>query len=227
MDSKLSAVLTEMIPRSAGGLMRIAKVPGGMVSKEDIKQEMWLAAAEQEGLLLTHLANGNTSAIRTVLMSAAKRAIQEEHRQQRIKKAALAGYEPHDEVFYTTGALRRLLPMYLDALDEDGIIPERPPQGREHTGKVSGSVSYGDYLATMADVDRAFKALSESKQKLLGRYFAYPQGKGGWTHTEISSAMGMPPDELNSRVQVAVNALQRELGGQNPWNKGPTPKRGG
>ena len=232
MDSKLEAHLKVEIPRLASVLARVKRQDreqdtGTLVSRDDLTQEMWLAAADREETLAKHLADGNETAIRTVLMSAGQRMIRAEVREQRTRKAAAAGYETYDEAFYPIGSLRRLLPMYLDALDDDGLIPERPPVGREQAGKVSGdSASYGDYLATMMDIHRAFVAISPAKQKILERYFSYPQGSGGWTHTEIASAMGMPPNELSPRIHHALSALQRELGGQNPWTRGPTPGRG-
>lgn len=233
MDSKLEAYLKGEIPRLASVLARVKRQDreqdtGTLVSREDLTQEMWLAAASREETLAKHLVDGNETAIRTVLMSAGQRMIREEVREQRTKKALTAGYETYDEAFYPIGSLRRLIPMYLDALGDDGLIPESPPAGRERAGKVSGgSGTYGDYMATMVDIDRAFRSLTAAKQKILERYFAYPQGSGGWTHTEIASAMGMAPNELSPRVHHALSALQRELGGQNPWNRGPTPGRGG
>jgi len=221
MDSELVAALSDMIPRVTGIVQRLTRVQfGATTSKEDIEQEMWLAAAENELVLLKHLANENESAIRTVLMTAGSRLVGGELREQRAKKAAAAGYEPHDEVYYSIGSLRRLMPMYFD-----NDVAERPPQGRESAGKVSGgTMTYGDYLITMVDLDRAYQALPQGKQKILARYFAHPQGSGGFTHTEIAGRMGMTPGELGSRVQVALRALQRQLGGQSPWQRGPTPK---
>lgn len=222
MDSDLTAELTDMIPRIAALVLRLTRVyHGATTSREDLEQEMWLAAVEHEPMMRKHMDNGNEAAMRTILLAAGNRLVGGELREERAKKAAQAGYETHDEVFYTQGALRRLIPMYLD-----GEIADRPPQGRESAGKVSGgSMTYGDFLVTMVDVDRAFQSLSPSKQKLLTRYYSYPQGSGGFTHTEIAGRMGMRPNELGSRVQSALKAMQKELGGQSPWNRGPSPKK--
>lgn len=222
MDTDLAVALADMIPRVASLVLRVSKVQyGPTTSKEDIEQEMWLAVAEHQDVIDKHYAEENEAAIRTILMTAGSRLIGNELREARAKKAAAAGYETYDEVFYTIGSLRRLMPMYFD-----NDIAERPPQGREQAGKISGGVlTYGDYLVTMVDIDRAFKALSMSKQKLLTRYYSYPQGSGGFTHTEIAGRMGMRPNELGSRVQVALKALQKQLGGQSPWNRGPAPKQ--
>jgi len=228
MDPQLEAVLKELIPRVVKDVRRAAKTPAdSLVTAEDLEQDLWVAALEETDQLGRHAEAGNTAAVRTVLASAARRVLRKEEREQRERKALLAGYETHDEEFYSVGALKRLLPMWLDATANGGELPDSPPKGREQPGKVSGgSGTYGEYTATMVDVDRAFGSISPAKQKILERYFSYPQGSGGWTHTEISSAMGMKPHELSSRVYHALSALQRELGGQNPWNRGPTPGRG-
>lgn len=218
MDSKLEAHLIEAIPRAAAQRRRINKQDmdqiASSVSPDDVVQEMWLIALDNEAVLLSHLAEGNDRAITTILMSGALRMIRAEVQQTRTLKAVEAGYETYDEEFYSAGALRRLIPMYLD-----GGVCERPPVAREQTWKVSGGGSggYGEYMTVMADIDQGFKSLSEAKRKILTRYFAYPQGSGGLTHTEIASRMGMPPGELKSRVHSAIQTLQRRLGGSNPW----------
>jgi hypothetical protein len=225
MDAKLQAHLTTLIPKLATGVMRDARRDlaslwnqgqegGGSApipfDREDVQQEMWVAAVDRETRLTEHLANGNTHAIAVILKRAGKNLATQEKREIRAKKAKLAGYEPMDEQFYSVGSLRRLLPMYLD-----GGVTETPPAGRELSGHVSGGGSggYGDYLIVMADVDVAFNSLPAGKRKILARYFSYPQGSGGWTHTEIASAMGMPPGQLSGRVHYALRALQSRLGG--------------
>lgn len=220
MDADLTVYLTKAIPRAASKRARLSRSElgetGGLVSIEDIEQEMWAVALESETALAKHLKDSNEHAITTVLMSGAQRMIRGEVREQRTKKAVAEGYETYDEEFYSIGSLRQLVPMYLD-----GGVTERPPVGREQAGKVSGgSASYGDYLMTMTDIDAAFKALTVAKRKIVERYFAYPQGSGGWTHTEIASAMGMPPEQLSSRVHHALRAMQRTLGGESPWKEG-------
>lgn len=220
MDAQLEAHLTDEIPRLASRRARINRQDmdevSAVIGLEDVKQEMWLAAVENEAVLVKHLADGNVRAINTVLMTAAQRMIRAEVRDTRTRKAAEAGYETYDEEFYSIGALRRLLPFYLD-----GGVTETPPASRELTWRVSGGGSggYGEYLTVMTDIDVAYKGLSEAKRKILRRYFEYPQGSGGFTHNEIAGRMGMDPDELSSRVHRALGAVQRKLGGQSPWTR--------
>lgn len=220
MDAQLEALLENEIPKLASKLGRIKRQDMDEISPvadlDDVKQTMWLAAVEREQLLVKHLDEGNVHAVRTVLMTAAQRMIRDEVRDQRTRKAVEAGYETYDEEFYSVGSLRRLLPMYLD-----GGVCETPPASRELTWRVSGGGDggYGEYLTVMTDIDQAFNRLSEAKRKILSRYFAYPQGSGGWTHNEIAGAMGMAPGELSSRVHRGLRVLQQELGGRNPWGK--------
>jgi hypothetical protein len=124
------------------------------------------------------------------------------------------GYSTDDEAFYSTGLLAQLIPLYLD-----GGVAAEPPKGREVSREVSSTEESGNYLALMLDVDRAMGAISEHHRKILQRYYAYPQGSGGWTHEEISGAMGITPDACRQRVHRARRAMQRYLGGENPWKR--------
>lgn len=217
MATDVNALLQELIPGVVKQVTRGLSTPAGsLISAEDLTQDMWVAALEHLDLITSHAEEGNSEAIKLILKRQAKRHIAAEQREQRTRKAALEGYETYDEEFYSVGALRRLLPMFLD-----GGVTERPPTGREQSWKVSGGGSggYGDYTVVMSDIDVAFGKLSQGKQKILSRYFTFPQGSGGFTHTEIAGRMGMEPGELSSRVHHALRSLQRNLGGQSPWDK--------
>jgi hypothetical protein len=182
---------------------------------------MWLAAVEDHEEINTLAAEAAEATVETRLSRVAAREQAREERDYRARKAYAAGYQPHDEAFYTVGSLRRLLPAYLD----DGVT-EHAPQGREVTGaKPSSSGTYGDWLCTMLDLDAAMAAVRPYHRRILERYFAYPQGSSGWTHEEIASALGIPADTLRKRVYRALRALQGELGGKSPYVGAPA--RGG
>jgi hypothetical protein len=175
---------------------------------------MWLAACEQAAKVEALSAEGPVAALEVLLTRAATAAQAAEEREYRARKALRAGYAPRDEQFYSVGALRRLLPAYLD-----GGVSAAPPQGRDGSAgaRPTGAEQYGDWLCTMTDLDTALSAVSGYHRGILTRYFEFPQGKSGWSHQEISSALGIPPETLRKRVYRALKAVQRELGGDSPY----------
>ena len=215
LSPALASLLRDMIPRAAA---RKRRELSGALSLEDLEQEMWLAVLEHAEVLEDHCRDGNEEAVRTILNHAAAMALRAEERQDRAKKAVAAGYKTQDEIFYSLGFLRRLLPLYFEC----GY--------RELAGTAE------EYQVAMMDVGRAFKALPGHRQRDLKRYFSFPprymvewEGSAeihGFSHTEIANALGVRPDILGSRVHHALKSLQKELGGQNPWNRGPSPRKG-
>lgn len=200
------SVLSDLIPEVAKQRHRWFPEP----SVEDLEAELWLAAVEQADWVEEH--TGNQELLRGWLRKVARRAQKAEERTYRAERAYASGYHPTDEAFYSLRVLRNLLPAYLD----QGIT-EHPPKGRVEAirGHSDGS-EYGNWLVMMMDIEQGLKSMPEGQARLLRNYFSYPQGSGGWTHIEISGAMGQNPEALYSRVNRALGALQRELGGANP-----------
>src|SRR5690348_15824723 len=108
----LQVTLAELIPAIAARKRRDAH---GAIDVEDLEQEMWLAATEHQEILTQHSEDGNEDAIRAILGRAANRALRAEEREDRAKKALNAGYQTHDEIFYSLGLLRRLLPLFYES----------------------------------------------------------------------------------------------------------------
>lgn len=181
---------------------------------EDIEQEMWAGALEKRDTLEKLLEEGQEYFVRQRLRGAAWKAVRDDNRYRRTVKALASGYRPEDEQFYTPGLLRQLVPLYLD----NGVT-ERPPQGHEMAGRVSGGGGTGDYMAMMLDVAWAFSEIPEYHRRILERYYVYPQGSRGWKHAEIASALGINPETLRHRRDRAIRALRSKLGGRNPWNR--------
>jgi hypothetical protein len=203
-------LLHDLIPRIASKRRKYYKG----VSRDDLEGCMWVAAVEAAGRVEALSAAGAVAPLEALLTRAATAAQAAEEREYRAKKALRAGYAPRDEQFYSIGALRRLMPAYLD-----GGVSEQPPQGRDGSSaaRPTGAESYGDWLCTMMDLDTAMRAISAFHRRTLEDYFQYPQGSGGWSHLEISSALGLPPETVKKRVYRALRALQRALGGESPY----------
>lgn len=204
------ALLSDVIPKVAGGRCKFFPLP----RLDDLKSELWLAAFEDAVTVNRLVEDGEVGAVETLLQRAGRRVQLGEERRYRAERAYALGYTPAEECFYSVGLLRVLIPAYLD-----GGVSEQPPRRRDESGPVrpGGGAEYGDWQVMMLDIQTGLSALPGWQRTLLERYFAYPQGSGGWTHLEIASAMREKPDALRQRVYRALKALQDRLGGPSPY----------
>jgi DNA-directed RNA polymerase specialized sigma24 family protein len=204
------AILADLIPDVAKRRHKFVPVP----PLEDLEADLWLAACEDSGRVNALAGEDARAGIELLLSRAARRVQLAEEREYRARRAYALGYAPADEQFYSLGALRALLPAYLD-----GGVSEHPPKKRDGSGPVrpGGGAEYGDWQVMMMDVQSGLAALPPWQRRLLTDYFTYPQGSGGWTHLEISSAMREEPEALRVRVYRALKALQDRLGGASPY----------
>jgi hypothetical protein len=209
LSGPLTEFLAQAIPQEAAPVSRAYKP----VPREDLEQEMWAKVLGDRDNFERLVTQGAYGVARKWLRQAAWKLVREDERYRRAVKAAQAGYAGSDEQFYSTGVLRKLIPMWLD----NGSA-ERPPQGREQP-KVSGSGGSSDYQAMMLDVSYGMSRIKGHHGSILKRYYEFPQGSGGYTHLEIAGRLGIEPDALRMRVNRALGALQRQLGGRNPWNR--------
>lgn len=204
------AMLHELIPALVK--KRVRGYRG--VSGDDLEAVCWLAAVEQAGTVDTLAAEGSAAAVEALLTRAVTAAQSAEEREQRARRAAAHGYHPQDEQFYSLPLLRALLPAWLD-----GGVSEHPPQSREDSAGArppASSGGYGEWPVMMLDIDAGMKAIKPYHRERLVKYFRFPQGSSGWTHAEISSAMGLQPETLRKQIYRALKALQDELGGGGP-----------
>jgi hypothetical protein len=187
------------------------------IPQEDLEQQFWVGVLPHRAELEALIEEGETVRAKMDARQYAVKAglvlAREQDRHERGVRALKAGYGAEDECFYSVGLLRKLIPAYLDS-----GITENPPKGRDIAGPGHGDPAEGgNWRASMIDVDYAYWKISAANRNLLGRYFSYPHGAGGWTHIEIASAMGIQPVALEGRVSRALRAMQRKLGGSNPW----------
>jgi hypothetical protein len=208
----LAEYLATAIPKVSRGLHRNYK----SLEADDIAQEMWVGALKRLKYLEANFAAGDLKLVDVEIRRAGWRACKEDERIRRAEKAAKEGYHPDDEQFYTAGLLQVLIPSFLD-----GGVTAEPPRGRSQrrSGLLSES---GDYLAMMTDLSAAMDRLKPHQRRTLEVYYAAPQGDdpdSRFTRNQIAASMGLTLEALMMRVNRAVRALQRELGGDNPWRR--------
>lgn len=154
----------------------------------------------------------------------------------RREKAARDGYDINDEVFYSAKRLEQLLEWLLS----EGL-EERAPIGRaESVSRSTGDPSEGGgHLASLLDVQRGLELLDDHYRQRLEVRFGKLAGFSddqianmaqseirtltGWHHEKLRYVLGTTGDQVRHRVDTALRRLQWELGGSNPWNRGPMP----
>lgn len=202
------------------------------VEMPDIYQEILLWAVENgidgseipadapEDQIAADVRTDAIKALRYKLRDAGGQYCRQQERTRRREKAAASGYSVEDEAFYGLGQLRLLVEQYMT----HGVT-ERPPVGRADSVRRTGDPAEGGtWMASLADVERGLKALPPNyRYRLWWRYAEHAEE----TDEEVAWQCGLTEGQVRGRVRTALQALQRELGGGNPWQRGPTPKPAG
>jgi hypothetical protein len=77
-----------------------------------------------------------------------------------------------------------------------------------------------NYLVILIDVVAAYRRLPEGMQRLLKTYYSVSQEdteQGRWDREGLAGSMGLTADALRQRAFRALQRLQDELGGADPW----------
>lgn len=135
------------------------------------------------------------------------RCLDNEFRDYAVDIKDQAGGQPrHGAYWYTPNELKVLLPSMLD--------PEKwhdPPQS-EGGGRSSRSAAEGgNWIATLADVSRAFSRLSQKDQLLLRALH-----HEGVRNKDLAAAEDVTEATMSYRHTQALKRLLRELGGERP-----------
>ncbi len=119
-------------------------------------------------------------------------------------KAQREGYANHDNYYYSTRQLRRLLPHYY--LDEQIEV-----------NGLAAQLNCPDRDAYM-DIERGLSLLSErDRQNLFGWFWMEPE-MGGVCQI-LADAEGIAFEAASARINRTVQRLQRKIGGERPvWH---------
>lgn len=166
---------------------RIVRRFRNFVEPEDVRQEMRLWAYARKNYV---------TGLKTFHLTRALQRVGEGY--ARKEKAAKTGYSPADEVFYSMGVLRELLPIAVT--DEPVVLRGVNPDDKQGARR-AGSTPAFEYETAIADVRKAYKALPDEKRLVLLLYVA---GK------EVPAV----------EVTRAVRGMQRRLGGRRPIRSG-------
>jgi DNA-directed RNA polymerase specialized sigma24 family protein len=77
-----------------------------------------------------------------------------------------------------------------------------------------------NYQVMLVDIATAWERLSEGQRRLLRAYYSCNQEDtedGRWERDGLAASMGLTGNALRVRVHRALERLQQELGGADPW----------
>lgn len=125
----------------------------------------------------------------------------------RCEKAAMLGYDPDDEYFYSATLVGALLP----AIFGDGCEPPR----RESDGSVSrrDPAEGGSWQAQRLDVATAWDTadLSTQEREYLVDYYVF-----GFSQQAIAEQQGVDQTTVGRRISLGIRKVVAELGGEKP-----------
>lgn len=169
----------------------------------DFAQELYIWVIEHEDKLNEWLdpeSYDEKSAVKLIA-----RAMDNECRDYlRDIKAQSLGFERRDEFFYARGEVKSLLPAMFD--------PEKwldPPQSEGRS--VKAPAEGGNWIATLADLSRAFDQLSVEDQVMLRAFH-----EAGYSNKAMADVHGVTDSTMSYRHDQAVKRLVNVLGGEVP-----------
>lgn len=122
-------------------------------------------------------------------------------------KAQAVGYHREDLYWYGRNELRALLPAMFDPESRTN-----PPQSDDDSGRSSKSdAEGGNWVATLADVSRAYDALGREDKFLLSRFH-----RDGFTNKEMAKALDVTEAMMSYYHSRALNRLLDNAGGAAP-----------
>jgi hypothetical protein len=220
LAAPLAEFLADRIPKAAAKAHR--RFP--QVSKPDFEQAMWTKAIGRAAHFKKLWERDNQGAIWAELCREGTKTGKEDDRYRRAVAAAEAGYSPYDIEFYSTRVLGRLMPALVEADFDTSRAMEKASGGTDAAGiHIRSSDPFGgseNYLVILIDVVAAYRRLPEGMQRLLKTYYSVSQEdteQGRWDREGLAGSMGLTADALRQRAFRALQRLQDELGGADPW----------
>jgi hypothetical protein len=222
LGGPLSEFLAEQIPRSA----RAARAKFPAVPLDDYEQGAWLEVLSRPHRFRDPFDRGDLGLVRKRLYEAALKVGQEDDRYRRSVKAASEGYATDDIAFYSTGLIGKLLPVLVEADFDVSAAMQRASSGVDAAGVfIRSNDPHGgaeNYQVMLLDVSVGWKRLTAGQRRLLRAYYSCNQEdtqEGRWERDGLAASMGLTGNALRVRVHRALERLQEELGGADPWRR--------
>ena len=137
----------------------------------------------------------------------------------RVKAERLGNQDPADAYYYSIKELELLLPAMFDRAEwSSPPQPERDGTGAEHRRATVDPARGGEWIATLADVSRAFSRLPDNHALIIREFYDYQLSNG-----EVAHRHGWTPVKTSNIRRGALHALRKILGSRprppepNPW----------
>lgn len=201
LDEKLIEDYNYLVTRIANDYNRKYK----MVSKEDIKQQLWLWFIEhphkvkQWSEMEDH--KETTKLFARSLRNAAHDYCQKE-------KAQSAGFSIEDNFYYQRDMVEILLPSVISGDWTAATSADINTGVKGSKAPAEG----GNWMVYLIDIDNAYKKIPTHYQDVLN--FRYGDNLLG---NDLSAVLNCSPDAARKRVDKALRKLIQELGGFRPY----------
>jgi hypothetical protein len=220
LGAPLAEFLAEQIPRMAAKAHRRHRY----VPAEDYEQAMWLKALSRGPHMRKLHQDGQYGLITLKLRDECSRVTREDRRYRLAVKASRERFSVYDIEFYSKRTLAMLLAVLIEAEFDVASAMEGVSGATDSAGvhiRTTDPFSGAEnHLTALADVAAAYKRLPEGMQRLLRTYYGVSQedtDEGRWAREGLAGSMGLTVQALRMRVQRALDRLQGELGGCDPW----------
>lgn len=220
LTAPLAELLEDRIPKAAARAHR--RFPN--VPDEDFRQAMWCRAIAKGPHFRKLFDEGRLGVIWAELCREGSRIGRDDKRYRMATDAMANGYSPYDIEFYSTRLLGQVLAALVEADFDVGQAMDRAASSTDAAGiHIRSSDPFGgaeNYLVVLVDVTRAYAKLPEGQRRLLKTYYGVSQEEneeGRWARDGLASSMGLTGEALRQRVHRALQRLQDELGGADPW----------
>ena len=183
------------------------------IDKDDIKQECLMWAMTRIEYINFQLSEPDIEKRRHNEQKVAWQMLRVAERYARKEKAAKSGYQTGDEAYYERATLGQLLPFVIASVIDGTVLEQAQEMVKDGQPRGSSSPAEGgNLLAILIDIKKAYVKLEPQSQQLLA-----------WRHHEnltlaqIAGLLEVAVSTADRRCIGALRALQKELGGENPW----------
>lgn len=181
------------------------------VEAEDLKQDCWEWVWRKQNKVREYLDREDKG-----LRKAGERALFVSLRRHAVRiakkaKAEQSGYEVADEYYYSVEQIKDLLAFYFQG---DWSAKMQVDESDQRYTKTLDPAEGNNVLASMSDIDYAFRLLNDDEQIVLGLLHRDP----AHTVREVAQITGAPVVTVHRREGRALDKIQRSLGGDSPWH---------
>ncbi len=190
-------------PIAAAKAGKVARLYQGIVETGDVINHLWVWMLEHPEKMQEFCDESNETLAGFVLMVEAKRYCKQE-------KAGRAGYSTQDEYYYTVPVLRELM---ADVFDHEGWALQSVSSDGQPKAKADPRMS-NERLVMLADVAQSLQSLPQRHYNVLVWVYKY-----GYDDELLGRELDCTPEAAQKRTERALVALQRALGGIDPFRE--------